>query len=79
MDLNERIEALKSEVAALTAILDRDGLMSTGYNGQVVAHPAVAQRHAGLALLHKLEARLVEPLVSDPLAAFLAAGPNGGR
>ena len=71
MDLFDRIAMLKSEIEQLSDILDRDGLMSVGSQGQPVAHPAVGQRHAAIALLHKLEARVTDDTDDDALDEFI--------
>jgi hypothetical protein len=71
MDLKARIDALKAEIDELSDILAKDGFMSVGYKGQPVAHPAVAARHAAIALLHKLEAQLPPDEGPSALDAFL--------
>lgn len=58
MDIHERIALLKAEIEVLSAILDADGLMVVGSTGQPRVHPAVAERHAAIALLHRLESRI---------------------
>jgi len=73
MDVHDRIEMLREEIAALTAIIKAEGFVSTGSQGQPVAHPAVTQRHAAIALLHKLEAKLPDVPDVDPLDEFLSA------
>lgn len=70
MDVRERIAMLLEEIAALSTILKSEGLIASGSQGQPVAHPALTQRHAAIALLHKLEAKLPEVPDADPLDEF---------
>lgn len=72
MDVRERIAMLKEEIEALSDLLRHEGLMTVGSQGQPVAHPALAQRHTAIALLHKLESRLTDEPETDPLADFMA-------
>jgi hypothetical protein len=57
---------LADREAGLRAILDRDGLMSTGSKGQLVLHPVVG------------ELRLVEPLLVG-LLRQVSVSDTGGR
>ncbi len=54
----EKAQMMREEIAALSKILEEEGLMSVGYRGQPVAHPALAQRRATMALLYKVETRI---------------------
>lgn len=72
MDILERIALLKREVEDATAVLERDGIMTVGSQGQPVTHPLVGARHQAIALLHKLEAKLPDVPETDPLDEFLA-------
>lgn len=74
MDVHERIASLKEEIVALTQLIKDEGYIALGSQGQQVAHPAVTQRHAAIALLHKLETRLPDEPDDDPLADFAKAG-----
>jgi hypothetical protein len=52
---------LVDEIDALTAEIDRNGLMTVGSAGQPVAHPAIAARHVAIQLATRLLAQLKLP------------------
>lgn len=58
MTLQERVELLRQEVADITKVLEASGYEIISRTGEVRAHPLVRERHAALALLYRLEAKL---------------------
>jgi hypothetical protein len=53
--LLERACRVEDELRALEAVIDRDGMMSTGSTGQAVVHPALAEARQ----LRLVQARLL--------------------
>ncbi len=69
----EMAAMLREEIASLTAILNAEGLVCEGHNGQPVAHWALAQRRASTRLLHVIQNRMAKNTEADEeLEAFLA-------
>lgn len=68
LELLRRVCALADREAALTALIERDGMTTKGSTGQTVLHPAVAElRHVESALTSLLPRVSTEDSAGRPL------------